>query len=100
VALAAETEGSFALQPLRVEPRRVHLNFRTAPAGSVRVEALGPDGKPIPGRAFADCDWLSGDALDREVTWKGESDPGHPEDGPLTLCFRLRCAELFSVEFK
>lgn len=100
VALEAEVEGSFALQPLQVKGRRLHLNFRTAPAGCIRVQVLDEKGKVLPGRTFEECDWLAGDELDREVTWKGEADLGHPEGSALILCFRLRCGQLFSVEFR
>ena len=100
VALRAPLEGSFALYPLRVAGRTVHLNFRTPPAGYIRVEAVGPDGKVLPRRSFADCDTLSGDHLDRVVTWHGKTDLGHPPDTAVTLRFRLRSADLFSVEFK
>ena len=100
VALEAEVEGSFALQALSVEQRRLHLNFRTPPAGCVRVQVLDGRGKELAGRTFADCDWLCGDELDREVTWNGEADLGHPENGELILCFELRCAQLFSAEFR
>jgi hypothetical protein len=99
VALETEIEGSFALQPLRVKGRRMHLNFQSAPAGCVRIQLLDGGGKEIPGRAFDDCDWLSGDELDREVTWKGEADMGHQENGELIVCFQMRCARLFSVRF-
>jgi hypothetical protein len=98
VALQAETEGSFALWPLLFEGRTARLNFRTAPAGYVTVEALGPEGV-LPGRSFDDCDPLSGDHLDHPITWRGESDLSHAEDAPVTLRFRLRCAELYSVAF-
>ncbi len=100
VALQTPLEGSFALWPLRFKGRTIHLNFRTAIAGHIKVEAVGPDGKVIPGRRFDDCDYLNGDYIDRIVTWQGQSDIGHSEDVAVTLRFRIRSAELFSVEFK
>jgi len=100
VALRAPIEGSFALFPLRFRGRTAHLNFRARPAGYVKVDALGPDGRVLPGRSFDDCDALGGDDLDRAITWRGESDLGHPADAAVTLRFRLRSADLFSVEFK
>jgi len=99
VALEAEVEGSFALQPMRTEKRRLRLNFRTPPAGSIRVRLLDGKGNEIPGRGFDDCDWLCGDEKDREVTWKGEGDLALAENGVLTVCFRMRCAQLFSARF-
>jgi len=100
VALQAALEGSFKLYPLRFKGRGVRLNFRTAPTGYVQVEALGANGKVLPGRSFTDCDRLVGDQIDKVVTWQGEADLGHPPDSAVTLRFRLRSAELFSVEFK
>ena len=100
VALQAPVQGSFALQPLRVNQRQVYLNFKTALGGSIQVQVLGPDGQVLSGRTFEECDWLIGDHIDHPVTWGGEIDLAHRGDGPITLCFRMRCAELYSVEFK
>jgi hypothetical protein len=100
VALRAPLEGSFALWYLRVNERTVRLNFRTRPTGHVQVEVLGPERKVLPGRRFDDCGYLTGDHLDHLVTWRGEPDLGHPEGAPILLRFRLRSADLFSVEFR
>ena len=99
VALRAEVEGAFALWPLTFTGRTAHVNARTAVAGFVRVEAAGPDGEALPGRSFDDCDAFNGDQLDHVVTWRGESDLGHPDGGPVTLRFRMRSADLYAVEF-
>lgn len=109
VALHAPGEGSFRLQPLRVPDRTMRLDFRTPMAGSVEVEVWAHDpasghagypGSPVPGRTFADCDRLSGDHAGAQVTWRGNPDLGYPESAPwVTLRFRLRCAELFSIRF-
>jgi hypothetical protein len=100
VALQAALEGSFALFALHVPRRTVRLNFRTNPAGYVQVEALGRNRQVLPGRSFADCGYLTGNHLDHLVTWRGQADLGHPEDVPVTLRFRLRSADVFSVEFR
>ena len=100
VALEAETVGYFALFPLQFSGRTVRLNFRSSPAGYVKVEASGPNGQILPARSFNDCDVLSGDELDHLVTWRGETDLGHADGSPVTIRFRLRTAELFSVAFE
>jgi len=100
VALEAPVEGRFALWPLSIPQRRVRLNFSTAPSGSVQVQALDGDYQILPGRSFAECNDLDGDHLGRAVTWRGQADLGHQGDGPVVLCFRLRCAELYSVAFE
>jgi len=98
VALQAPIEGSFALWPVKCPGRTVHLNVRTAVAGFVQVEALGPDGEVLPGRSFDRCDRINGDHLDHVVTWSGQADLGHPEGEAVTLRFRMRSAELFAVK--
>ena len=99
VALVAEQEGSFDMQPLRVEGRRARINFHAGPTGFVRVEVVQPDKTAQPGRGFAECDTLTGDHLDHPITWGGDSDLGHPEDGPVELRFELRHAEIFGLRF-
>ena len=99
VALEAPVEGRFFLQPLKIKARHAVVNCKTAQAGSVRAQVLGPDNQPLPGRTFAESDWVSGDHLERTLTWKGQPDLGHAEEGPLILCFEMRCAQLFSVGF-
>ena len=100
VALEAKEDGAFALFPLIFEGRSISLNLRTARTGYVQVEALDSDGNVLPGRSFDACDRICGDSLDRTVTWRSESDLGHREGTAVQLRFRLRNAELFSVEFK
>jgi hypothetical protein len=99
VALEAKEEGSFALCPLIVRGRVARLNVSTSPGGYVQVEASSSKGKPLPGRRFEDCDPISGDFLDRVVTWRGESDLAHNDSEPIVLRLRLRVAELFSITF-
>jgi hypothetical protein len=99
VALKCPLEGSFALWPLLFRGRTVHLNVRTTMTGYVQVEALA-GGKVLKGRSFADCDPLCGDHLDRAVSWRGKTDLGHHDGSAVELRFRLRNADLFSVEFR
>ena len=33
------------------------------------------------------------------VSWKGETDLGHEGEEPISLGFRIRCSELYSVKF-
>ena len=99
VALRAAEYGEFRLQPLRVKGRTARLNFTASIGGLVQVEVIGADGAPVPGRSFADCDPLTGDEPDREVTWRGQPHLGILDDQPVELRFRLRSAELYAVRF-
>ncbi|MHC4718343.1 MAG: hypothetical protein ACYS5V_15330 [Planctomycetota bacterium] len=96
VALRADEDACFSLYPLRFQGRRLILNLRAQRAGWVRVGVRAGD-KWL--RNLEDCDFLSGDALDQVVSWKGETDLGHADGEPVTLRFELRAADLFSIRF-
>ena len=99
VALHASELGSFSLWPLKVKGSNVYLNFKTPITGFIEVEVSDEEGQPVAGRSFDDCDRMTGDELDRQVTWHGETDIGMPEHGPVQLRFRMASADLFSVRF-
>jgi len=42
---------------------------------------------------------MHGDERARVVTWGGQSSLGLSDKRPVVLQFRLRCAELFAVEW-
>ena len=94
--IVANDEGSFTTLPLAIRGNRLRLNLRVKSGGEVRVEAADAGGEPLPGRTFADADGLTGDALDRQVTWNGAADIA-PD--AVMLRFRLRGAKLFAFEF-
>ncbi len=77
----------------------LQLNFSTSAAGSVRVEIQGADGRAIEGFALDDCQEIYGDALAREVCWKGDSDLSSLAGKPLRLRFALSDADLFAFQF-
>ena len=99
VALRSEDKGSFALWPLFTKGRNVYLNYQTKATGLIKVEVVGEDGNTVAGRSFDDCDPISGNDLNRLVTWKGDSDIKIPENTPVKLRFQLIKTDLFSVRF-
>ncbi len=99
VAARAGRETGFVLAPLKFRGRTMQLNFKCGLAGLLQVEPLGPDGNPLPGRSMSDCDVLTGDKIAHTVTWKSQSDIGHPSDAPVSFRFRMRDADLYSIEF-
>jgi hypothetical protein len=99
-ASAGAAEGELLTRPLHFPGRALDLNFRTSPAGSVRVEIQSPDGKPLPGFAAADCPDIVGDAIARIVTWKGGRDVSQLAGQPVRLRFVMREADLFAVQFQ
>ena len=99
VALRAAERGELSTQTLRVNATRATLNARTGPTGSVRVEAVGANGEPLPGRSFAESTPISGDHAAAPITWGSTDTFGQAPGVPLRLRFRLYDAELFGVEF-
>jgi hypothetical protein len=64
--------------------------------GSLRIEVLTPDLKPIPGMTRDECDPLSNDATRQIVTWSGESMMDAMADREIRLRFHLDHYELYS----
>jgi hypothetical protein len=93
-AVVAGGSGEFWTSPAVPAGRRIRLNFRAPKAGRIRVGVEGVDGRQV-----ADCDPLTGDELEREVSWGGVTDLGAAEGQPVSLHIEMRAAELFSVTF-
>lgn len=109
--------GEFTTKPFTFEGRELEINYSTSVAGSIRVELLDADGKPIPGYRAAECYEIYGDEIERTVVWKkGHSDvldeqhreiPYSPADvglvvagKPVRLRFVMKAAHLYSFRFK
>ena len=56
---------------------------------------IHPDADPIPGYSFADCDLLSGDHLDRPLSWRGSTDLSAAGD-QVAVRLRMFQAKLFA----
>jgi hypothetical protein len=100
VSLAAPTAGGeMVTKPLVFQGQRLAVNFSTSAAGGMRVEIQDPQGKPIPGFGLADCGELFGDALERQVVWRGGPDVSKLAGKPVRLRFVLHDADLFALRF-
>jgi hypothetical protein len=76
------------------------LNFSTSAAGTVRCEIQDESGAPIPGYALADCDEHFGDAIERAVTWHGQSELKDLVGTPVRLRFVMNDADLYAIQFR
>jgi hypothetical protein len=99
-ASAPMSGGEVVTKPLTFQGKQLRLNFSTSAAGAVRVELQDAAGEPIPGYSLADSNPLFGDALDREVTWKGGTDVGPLAGKPVRLRFALEDADLYAFQFR
>jgi hypothetical protein len=63
------------------------------------AEVAGLDGKPLPGRSFAEASPRTGDLHWVFLDWQGNEDLGHAKNMPIMLRFRMDQAQLFGLEF-
>ncbi|MDP7015912.1 MAG: hypothetical protein QGG36_08940 [Pirellulaceae bacterium] len=91
--------GEFVTKPIVFKGSELEINYSTSAAGSVLVELQDAEGKPIPGRALADCHEIFGDEIDRAVAWKNGAGVEQLAGKPLRLRFVLKDADLFSFRF-
>ena len=93
-------QGEITTRPVTFSGKELSLNVATSAAGMVQVEIRNADGTPIPGFSLADCDLIYGDALDRRVSWKGNTSVASLIGKPVVLRFVLREADIYSLIFE
>lgn len=79
--IEAKGEGRFTIPTVVRANDVLRLNYRCRPGGWIKAEIIRqipsrvhPDVDAVPGFSFAESDTLTGDAIDRVVTWQGRSD--------------------------
>jgi hypothetical protein len=86
-------------KPFTFTGQELLLNYATSAAGGIRVEIQDESGKPIGGRALADCPEIAGDEIERAVSWKGGSDVRALTGKPVRLRFVMKDADIYAVRF-
>ena len=82
------------------ERARLALNAVIRPGGAIRVALLDGSFEPLAGYGTADCDALSGDQLEAEVSWRGSRElPRIGEDETLTARVEIDGGTLFAFDF-
>lgn len=92
--------GEFTTRPITFSGKELSLNVATSAAGLVQVEICSTDGVPSPGFTLADCDIIYGDALDRRVSWQGNTSVASLIGRPVVLRVVMREADLYSLVFE
>ncbi len=90
--------GTCVTRPLVFDGARLHLNYATSGAGSVRVELQDAGGTPLPGFRLRDMAPLYGDALDEPVAWKTGGDLARLRGTPVRVKFALQDADVFALQ--
>jgi len=97
-------EGAVVTRPLITTGRKLMVNAKCAPGGSVRVEVMDRYGSILGDCSRDNCDVFTGDSIGRRMTWntKPEISQGGRRDlrSWRKLRFFLKDAELFSFRFE
>ncbi|HRN55192.1 MAG TPA: hypothetical protein PLL71_02000 [Agriterribacter sp.] len=96
---AGMKEGSITTKLIKFEGKELEINYSTSAAGSVKIEVLDADDKPIPGFSKEDADEIIGNEIKRIVYWKNDQPLYTLSGKPIRLKFYLKDADLFSFKF-
>ena len=97
---ASELGGEIITKAIVFDGNKLVVNFVTSDEdGSIRVEIQDLEGNPMDGFALADCEPISGDAIEQQIVWTGGSDLSAISGMPVHLRFALENADLFSFRF-
>ncbi len=97
---AEATPGELVTKPLRFAGKRLLLNYSTSAFGSIRVEVLSAEGKPLPGYQLQVAPELFGDAVDEPYPlYQGKRDFAPLAGKAVRLRFVLVDADLYSFRF-
>ena len=91
--------GELVTRPFTFIGSRLTINYATSAVGGMYVEIQTPDGRPIVGFAMKDCPEIIGDHLEETVNWTSGADVSPLSGKPIRLRFRLKDADLFSLQF-
>lgn len=103
VGLEAEADGFVTLVERPCLGREMHLNYRTAPDGCIKVELVESPGTPpqeVPafdGFSLDEAETLTGDELCRVVRWNGKSDLSALKGRQVSVRLHLHKAKVFST---
>ena len=80
-SIEAQGEGRFTIPTVQPGKKELRLNFRCNTGGFIKVELIAgipsrihPDAQAIPGFSFDESEILTGDHLNKTVSWNGNSD--------------------------
>ena len=96
---AAYEGGEFTTPPLVFSGTQLVLNLNASAMGACKVEILDDQRHAIPGYSLGDCVELSGNHLEKTVTWRSKSDLRWLTGRAVRLRFVMRSCKLFSFQF-
>lgn len=98
---ASRQMGALILRPFTLQSDRILINADTR-GGKIAFAltepwCYEPEGKPIEGCGFDDCDPFEGDSTRHALSWKGRSDLSHLKGKRLMLRMRWYHGRVFSA---
>ena len=94
---AGPWEGEVLTKPFILEGNSLELNI-DAHRGYARVELTTPDGEPLEGFSYAECDLITNDEVRCRVTWNGSADVSRIQGAPVRLRVGLRHAQWYAFQ--
>ena len=98
----APAEGRFTIPTVQPGKKELRLIFRCNTGGFIKVELIAgipsrihPDAEAIPGFSFEESEILTGDHLNKTVSWNGNSDISKLGDS-IAIRIQMFQAKLFA----
>lgn len=90
--------GEVTTKLLTFSGTQLEVNYATSAAGSLKLELLNQQGKPIPGFSLDECEELVGNNLSQKVVWQGDR-LAAIAGTPVRIRIVLKDADLYSFKF-
>ncbi|MFH1086256.1 MAG: hypothetical protein V1772_10905 [Chloroflexota bacterium] len=81
----------------QLQAPEIRINADVAAGGSIQIELLDAECRPIPGYELARCQLITGDALDHAVRWQDDPDPAPILNQYIRWRLRATRARLYAV---
>jgi hypothetical protein len=101
ISADAGYRGGWLTTPLiRFSGGRLELNVATSGGGSVEVELLDEQGRPIEGYSKAASRIINGNSVRMPVRWKTTDDVSQLAGRPVRLRFHMQDCKLYAFQFR
>jgi len=97
---AGYQKGYVLTKPFVFKGNDLIVNYSTSAAGSLKVEIINSQGKPIEGFTVNDCEIMIGDKINQAIVWKGEKDLTLLRGKVVQLKFYMKECDLYSYKFQ
>jgi hypothetical protein len=97
---AGHQKGSMLTKSFIFNGGNLILNYSTSAAGSLKVEIIDSNGKPMKGFTLNDCKIMVGDKIEQKVIWKSNKNLKKLNRKVIQLKFLMKECDLYSYKFQ